>query len=88
MRLSHRLRFGRDHRWAPAHMSEYVDGELGPAGRARMDRHARDCPECSRVLAGLREVVARLGRLGAPDGADAMRIATAVAGRLNEPPAP
>jgi anti-sigma factor RsiW len=83
------MRFRRDHGWARAHMSEYVDSELAPAERARMERHARDCPQCARVLAGLRAVVDRLGRLGAPSGGvDAVHIAAAVQGRLDEPPHP
>ena len=86
MRLLYRVRFKRDHGWAPDHMSEYVDGELGPSGRVRMDRHVRDCPECHRVLAGLLSLVDRLGRVGQPSGGvDAVRIAAAVRGRLGEP---
>ena len=85
MRLLYRVRFRRDHGWAPDHMSEYVDGELAPAGRARMDRHMGECPECRRVLAGLLSLVDRLGRVGAPrGGADAVQIAAAVRGRLDE----
>jgi anti-sigma factor RsiW len=89
MRLLYRVRFRRDHQWAPAHMSEYVDGELAPAGRARMERHTRDCPECERVLAGLRALVTRLGRVGGvagdSSGVHGVQIATAVRGRLDEP---
>ena len=70
-------------------MSEYVDGELTAPGRARLERHARDCPECTHLLAGLRAVVAGLGRLPAPEGGiDAARLAVAVRARLDEPPAP
>ena len=88
MRLLYRVRFRRDHAWAPAHMSEYVDGELAPPAASRMERHTRDCPECERGLAGLRTLVDRLGRLGQPSGArDGVRIAAAVRGRLGEPPA-
>jgi anti-sigma factor RsiW len=68
-------------------MSEYVDGELPPSGRGRMERHVRDCPECDRVLAGLRALVDRLGRVGQPAGGSAaVQIAAAVRGRLSEPP--
>lgn len=87
MRLLYRVRFRRDHAWAPDRMSDYLDGELAPGGRSRMERHARDCPECDRLLAGLRAVVQGLGRLPAPGGADAARIAALVHGRLDEPPA-
>jgi anti-sigma factor RsiW len=70
-------------------MSDYLDGELAPGGRTRMERHARECPECERLLAGLRDLVNRLGRLPAPaGGADAAQIAAAVRGRLDEPPPP
>ena len=85
MRLLYRVRFRRDHGWAPDHMSEYVDGELAPLGRARMERHVRDCPECHRILAGLLSLVDRLGRVGQPQGVDAVGLATAVRGRLNTP---
>lgn len=54
-----------------------------------MERHVRDCPECERVLAGLRALVDRLGRVGQPAaGMDGVRIAAAVRGRLDEPPRP
>jgi anti-sigma factor RsiW len=87
MRLLYRVRFRRDHGWAPDHMSAYLDGELAPRGRWRMERHARDCPECRRLLAGLRAVVHGLGRLPTPAGsADAARTAALVRGRLDEPP--
>jgi hypothetical protein len=53
-----------------------------------MERHARDCPECARLLAGLRAVVKGLGRLPAPEGGlDAVGLAAAVRARLDEPPA-
>ena len=88
MRLLYRVRFRRDHGWAPDHMSGYLDGELAAAARSRMERHARDCPECARLLAGLRAVVKGLGRLPAPEGGlDGVRLAAAVRARLDEPPA-
>jgi anti-sigma factor RsiW len=87
MRLLYRVRFKRDHAWAPGHMSDYLDDDLAPSRRGRMERHMRDCPECDRLLAGLRAVVRSLGRLPAPDGgADPARIAALVRGRLDEPP--
>jgi anti-sigma factor RsiW len=87
MRLLYRVHFKRDHAWAPGHMSDYLDGELAPSRRLRMEHHARDCPECDRLLAGLRAVVRGLGRLPAPAGGpDPARIAALVRGRLDEPP--
>ncbi|HEY2319014.1 MAG TPA: zf-HC2 domain-containing protein [Solirubrobacteraceae bacterium] len=86
MRLSYRVRLARDHHWAPGHMSEYVDGELVAGDRARMERHVRECPECDRVLTGLRALVRRLGGLPAPEGGvDAVRVAALVRARLDEP---
>jgi anti-sigma factor RsiW len=88
MRLLYRVQFRRDHGWAPERMSEYLDGELTPRGRERLERHARDCPECERLLAGLRAVVRGLGRLSTPTGGPgATRIAAVVRERLDEPPA-
>jgi anti-sigma factor RsiW len=85
--FSDRARFERDHRWAPDHMSDYLDGELAASGRGRMERHLGECQDCRRLLAGLRAVVARLHRLGAPAGGpDATAIAASVRVRLNEPP--
>ena len=78
-------RFRRDHRWAPGRMSSYLDGELAPAVRTRMERHLGECAECRRLLAGLRRTVDGLHRLSARSaGADALRIAALVQVRLNE----
>ena len=85
--LVDRARLERDHRWAPEHMSDYLDGELAASGRGRMQRHLGECQECRRLLAGLRALVDRLNRLPAPSGGnDAVQIAAAVRLRLNEPP--
>jgi anti-sigma factor RsiW len=79
-------RFRRDHRWAPDHMSDYLDGELAASGRDRMQRHLGECQQCRRLLAGLRQVLDGLHRLStASDRADALRIATSVRLKLNEP---
>jgi anti-sigma factor RsiW len=84
----HRVRVRLDHRWAPDHMSNYLDGELGVSGQGRLNRHVAECDECRRILAGLRAMLDALHGLPAPTGGtDAVRIATAVRGRLGEPPA-
>ena len=78
-----RLRFARDHRWAPEHLSAYLDGELPPRARVRLERHAAECPECRGVLGGLRRMLGLLPRLllagGAPDVQD---LAAAVRARF------
>jgi anti-sigma factor RsiW len=85
----HRARFRMDHSWAPRRMSDYLDSELSPGRRARMERHVGECEECRRLLAGLRAMLDALHGLRAPgEAADGTRIATSVRVRLGEPPAP
>ncbi len=80
-----RVRFRLDHRWAPAHMSDYLDAEISSGRRWRMERHVGECHECRRLLAGLRAMVGALRGLGAPsDGVDAARMAASVRRRLGE----
>jgi anti-sigma factor RsiW len=76
----HRARFRRDHRWAPGHMSAYLDGELASRSRARIERHTGECPECRGILASLRRMLGLLqglppasARREAPDIAAAVR---------------
>lgn len=77
--------FRQDHRWAPGRMSDYLDRELAPAGRTRMEHHLGECAECRRLLAGLRRTVDALHRLSAPSpGVDAPHIAASVRTRLSE----
>ena len=82
-----RPRFWRDHRWAPDHMSGYLDGDLASSGRERMERHVGECRDCRTVLGELRLMIERLGRLPSPEGGGAARITTAVRVRLREAPA-
>jgi anti-sigma factor RsiW len=85
--FSQRARFARDHRWAPDHMSEYLDAELAAAALRRMERHVGECEECRRLLAGLRATVDVLHRVPARGGsADAIRIVAEVRVRLSERP--
>jgi anti-sigma factor RsiW len=80
-----RERFRRDHRWAPGRMSDYLDRELAPAGRTRMEHHLGECAECRRLLAGLRRIVDGLHHLAAPSpGVNALQIAASVRTRLSE----
>jgi anti-sigma factor RsiW len=81
-----RERFARDHRWAPRHMSDYIDGELGASGLGRIERHLGECHDCRRLLAGLRAVVDGLHRLRARSGGtEAVQIAASVRVRLTDP---
>ena len=58
----------REHRWSQAHLSHYVEGDLGPLARRRLDRHARDCVDCGRGIRAMRALVYALGGLGGPAG--------------------
>jgi anti-sigma factor RsiW len=44
-------------------MSEYIDGDMDAAGRARIERHAGDCPDCRDLLSSLQTMVATLGSM-------------------------
>ena len=64
-RLLERRRYMREHRWTHAHLSEYLDGQLGPDQRERLEAHVGICPHCTRVLATLRRMLEGLHMLGA-----------------------
>ena len=46
-----------DHRWSQQHLSHYVEGELRPRARRRLDRHARNCVDCGRGIRAMRALV-------------------------------
>jgi anti-sigma factor RsiW len=82
----HRLRFMRDHRWTPPHMSAYVDADLPAAARARLERHTAECPDCRGVLGELRRMLVLMHSALSPEPvAGGRAIATAVLRRLHEP---
>jgi anti-sigma factor RsiW len=59
--------FGRsdDHEWSQLRLSQYVDGDLRTRARRRLERHAADCPDCSR---GIRAIKALLRLLPGIEG--------------------
>jgi anti-sigma factor RsiW len=59
-RFWQRRRFMREHRWTHAHLSDYLDGELHGDDRKRLKTHVGLCPDCRRVLAGLRTTIVAL----------------------------
>lgn len=63
-RLLQRRRFMREHDWTHAHLSEYIDEQLAPDERRRLEAHVGVCPQCRRVLATLRRTVESLMGLG------------------------
>jgi anti-sigma factor RsiW len=60
-----RRRYMREHRWTHAHLSDYLDRQLTPEERERVEAHASICPHCSRVLATLRRTLEGLHLLRA-----------------------
>lgn len=52
-----------DHRFTKTHASEYLDDELPPSGRRRVERHASVCPQCHELLASLRVMIGALPAL-------------------------
>jgi anti-sigma factor RsiW len=85
-RFWHELRFRRDHRWTPPHMSAYLDSELSAWARSRLEHHTADCPECRSLLGDLRRMLALLRTAPSPEPvAGAPAIASAVLARLHEP---
>ena len=60
-----------DHQWSQQHLSHYVEGDLRPRARRRLDRHARDCVDCGRGLRAMRALVFALQGLDGVAGARA-----------------
>jgi anti-sigma factor RsiW len=49
-----------DHRFTRARASEYLDGDLSPEGRRRVERHTSVCPQCRAFIASLRQMLEAL----------------------------
>jgi hypothetical protein len=46
-----------DHHWSQQHLSHFVEGDLRPRARRRLDRHASGCADCSRGIRAMRALV-------------------------------
>jgi anti-sigma factor RsiW len=62
-RYLERRRFMREHDWTHAHLSDYLDEDLSPAERQRVEQHVGMCPHCRRVLRTLRRTLKTLMEL-------------------------
>jgi anti-sigma factor RsiW len=82
--LLHRARFRLDHRWAPGHMSAYLDGELASGARARLRHHVVECAECRAVLDSLRRMLGLLKSVPGLAFEETPDIASAVRRRLRD----
>jgi anti-sigma factor RsiW len=78
-RLLERRRYVREHKWTHAHLSAYLDDDLSPAERERLEEHVGICPHCRRVLRTLRRTLASLMEL---PGEPRTRVADGVIERL------
>ncbi len=58
-----RFTFMREHRWTHARLSQYLDDELSPSERRRLEQHTGICPQCKRVLATLQRTLQALTAL-------------------------
>lgn len=83
--LLHPLRFHRNHRLTRAQASAFLDGELGPDDRGRIESHTHMCPPCARFVGGLRRTVLALGQLRNTE-APHVRISDGALARLREEP--
>jgi anti-sigma factor RsiW len=64
-RLIERRRYMHEHRWTHAHLSDYLDEDLSPRERQRVEDHVSICPHCRRVLRTLRRTLESLIELSA-----------------------
>ena len=53
-----------DHQWSQRHLSHYVEGDLRPRARRRLDRPARGCGDCGRGIRAMRALVYAVQGLG------------------------
>jgi len=58
-----RTRSYLDHRFVRHRLSAYLDGELEPAQRQRVERHLAECEDCGRTRRALVRILAGLRRL-------------------------
>jgi anti-sigma factor RsiW len=56
-----------DHQWSQQHLSHYVEGDLAPRRRRRLERHAGQCVDCGRGLRAVRAMLRALAGAAAED---------------------
>ena len=81
------MRFRRDHRWTPGHLSAYLEGDLVARSAARVRRHVRECPECRAALRSLERMLGLLRRAPPVSETERPDIAAGVRRRLRDPSA-
>lgn len=68
----------------PGDLSAYLDGELAPGVRARLDTHLASCPSCAWAIAELRALHAEFRAL--PDESPGFDVAQVIRGRIEALP--
>jgi len=78
-----------EHQWVEESLSAYLDGELSPAEKARVEQHLQECEACAQNLAALRQTVSLLKELPTKRAprSFAIRPVTVKAKRAAAPPA-
>ncbi len=71
-----------DHQWSQQHLSHYVEGELRPRARRRLDRHARECVDCGRGIRAMRALVYAVQGLDGLDGLAGVRAPATIFDRV------
>jgi anti-sigma factor RsiW len=52
-----------DHDWSQGHLSHYVEGDLTARARRRLERHAAECPDCSRGIRAMKALLGLIARI-------------------------
>jgi anti-sigma factor RsiW len=55
-----------DHDWSQGHLSHYVEGDLTARSRRRLERHAAECPDCSRGIRAMKALLGLIARIDTP----------------------
>jgi hypothetical protein len=78
-----------EHQWVEESLSAYLDGELSPAEKTRVEQHLQECQACTENLATLRQTVSLLKELPAKSAprSFAIRPVAVTAKRAAAPPA-
>jgi len=60
------VRMRLEHRWSQRRISRYVDEDMSPRARERLERHADLCPECGPLRRAMLWLVSELRELRPP----------------------
>lgn len=60
-----------DHRFTQRHLSHYVEGDLSARARRRLERHAAECPDCSRGIRAMKALLRLIARIDRPQELEA-----------------